>query len=91
MSVLLTDEAVRAVAQEMTTWSGPVPGDIPGFMPFARRALEAANRAHATEGREALVVIVAKVMARECHSYPAWTLFKDQAEAVVTALVGEPR
>jgi hypothetical protein len=83
MSVLLTDEAVRAVAQEMTTWSGPVPGDIPGFMPFARRALEAANRAHATEGREALVEAVARVVFSE-------HITADQIpEAVVAALVGE--
>jgi hypothetical protein len=41
-AVAITDEMIEAGAREMTTWSGPVPGDAPGFKPYAERLLRAA-------------------------------------------------
>jgi len=39
---LVTDGMIERAAEEMVTWSGPVPGDVPGFRPFAARLLRAA-------------------------------------------------
>ena len=72
MSVLLTDEAVRAI------------GDgVPSREQDARTTVEDFLRFHATEGREALVERVMEAVADEYGSCSNVT-----AEAVVTALFG---
>lgn len=38
----VTHEMVDRVAREMASWSGPVPGSVDGFRPYAERALRAA-------------------------------------------------
>jgi hypothetical protein len=37
------EAAVERVAEEMASWSGPVPGGVDGFRSFAERALHAAG------------------------------------------------
>jgi hypothetical protein len=77
VSVLLTDEAVRAGAAKYR------PGE--SAISLIREDIELFLRYHAAEGREALVEAVARIIFAE-------HITADQIpEAVVTALVGEPR
>jgi hypothetical protein len=82
MSVLLTDEAVRKAAGDGVATS-PHKAIHEDADRIANVALEWARRYLATEGREALVEAVARVVFSE-------HITADQIpEAVVAALVGE--
>lgn len=84
VAALLTEEAVRAAGHEVWQRTSGYPSTAQ--TDNARTALAAALRYHATEGREALVEVVRLSLAPG-----TGVLFKAEAEAVVTALVGEAK
>lgn len=79
----LARRAARRVHEEDT------PSEIACVAKRLDLALARLCQFHANEGRDRLVKHIAKALATDCRSGPAWPLFIEQADAVVTALVGE--
>lgn len=77
MSVLLTSEATEEAMMPHKCGGAPLESVLSTFL-----------RYHATEGREVLVETVCRALSPDGRSGAMW---RDEAEAVVTALFGEPR